>query len=109
MFQETKELSTSSMQVSLYHEMAESIRRGCVRYPRQAFGSLYDESEKAACVLGAMVVGGGCASFQPVLGLQYNDSSIQVVAQMPAFCPHCRYFSAVVWTLESLLVHLNDL
>ena len=54
MFIETKDFPVGTALSPTY---ADAIRRGCKQYPRQVFGTSY-EDHGGACVVGAMQAGG---------------------------------------------------
>jgi hypothetical protein len=58
MFQESPELPvTTPTRTGEFHELAEAMRRGCVRRPVQCYGMFYN-GPAAACALGAAQEGG---------------------------------------------------
>lgn len=62
MFQENKELTvTLAPRVGQWHVLAEAIRSGCRKFPKQYFGALMDTwpNATATCAMGAAIEGGG--------------------------------------------------
>jgi hypothetical protein len=94
MYRETKELPTtvSPIRTGKWHELAEAIRLGCKKVPKQAFGRLVavdsSASVDATCVVQAGADGG------------YNPETAFMVR---ADCPVC-----VKPTPQKILPHLND-
>jgi len=93
MFQESKELTvTSAPRTGKWHELAEAIRRGIAKAPKQCFGAI-NRGFNATCAIGAALDGGasewGIAEPCPVCGKGDDGGGVG---------PHCL----------ALLAHLND-
>lgn len=104
MYRETKELTTTEVHISPYHELAEAIRRGCKLRPIQAVG--YADDGIAACAMGAATAGGYTFPACITRNLPCPECNYKII-QGPGWERFYKTIQGPGWE-RFLVIHLND-